>query len=61
MFARSVQDSVGLLSSYMAYVLLETKNISESPDLKKWITVDRSRLIDVFQPVDEFVFTLGEA
>ena len=28
---------------------------------KKWITVDQSTLIDVVQPVDEFVSTLGEA
>ena len=28
---------------------------------KKWITIDQSTLIDVVQPVDEFVSTLGEA
>ena len=27
---------------------------------KKWITIDQSTLIDVVQPVDEFVSTLGK-
>ena len=45
----------------MACVMLRTKNKLESSDLKKWISVDQSAMIDAVQPVDEFVSTIGKA